>query len=140
MVIFVLKSPQFSMNFHDNLKNRNWKTDFSFVSAHSASLWKPDQNWGGGVCISLVGISLVLYMYRTFIYTYMRIFSNATLYKIYITTLFHFQCKASIILKHVNPCNTSFYLWLCCKLCPIFLQLERRNSVPLQYDRLFWEL
>ena len=30
MVIFVLKSPQFSMNFHDNLKNKNRKIDFSF--------------------------------------------------------------------------------------------------------------
>ena len=43
MVIFVLKSPQFSMNFHDNSKNKNWKNrkkDFSFISAHFASFMK----------------------------------------------------------------------------------------------------
>ena len=34
MVIFVLKSSQFSKNFHDNLKNKNRKNYFSFVSAH----------------------------------------------------------------------------------------------------------
>ena len=37
MVIFVLKSSQFSMNFHDKSKNKNWKIDLSFVSAHWAS-------------------------------------------------------------------------------------------------------
>ena len=30
MVIFVLKSLQFSMNFLDNSKNENWKIYFSF--------------------------------------------------------------------------------------------------------------
>ena len=28
------------MNFHDKLKNKNWKIDFSFVSAHSAPYMK----------------------------------------------------------------------------------------------------
>ena len=40
MVIFVLKCPQFSMNFHDNTKNKNWKIDFSFDSALYASFMK----------------------------------------------------------------------------------------------------
>ena len=30
MVIFVFKTPQFLMNFHDNSKNENRKIDFSF--------------------------------------------------------------------------------------------------------------
>ena len=59
MVIFVLKSPQFSMNFHDNSKNKNLKIDFSFVSAHYASSIKNEsklrRRGGGGFCISLVG-------------------------------------------------------------------------------------
>ena len=39
MVIFVLNTPQFLMNFHDNSKNRNRKIDFSFISAHCASCY-----------------------------------------------------------------------------------------------------
>ena len=39
-IIFVLKSPQFSLNFHDNSKNKNRKIDFSFVSAHRATSTK----------------------------------------------------------------------------------------------------
>ena len=35
MVIFVLKSPQFSMNFHDNSIKKNWKIDFLFDSEKS---------------------------------------------------------------------------------------------------------
>ena len=31
------KQPQFSMNFHDNSKNKNQKIDFSFDSVHYAS-------------------------------------------------------------------------------------------------------
>ena len=60
MVIFVLKLPQFSMNFHDNLKNKirkNRKIDFSFDSAHCASSIKTGAKLSGegGVCIFLVG-------------------------------------------------------------------------------------
>ena len=51
LVIFVFKSPQFSMNFHDNSKNENWKIDISFVSAHSASFIKSDHFWGRGLHI-----------------------------------------------------------------------------------------
>ena len=43
MVIFVLKSSQFSMNFHDNSK-----IDFSFVSAHGASSIKTGSKLRGG--------------------------------------------------------------------------------------------
>ena len=55
MVIFVLKSTQFSMNFHNKSKTKNWKIDFKFDSAHSAYFIKWEQNWGGGVYISFVG-------------------------------------------------------------------------------------
>ena len=37
MVIFVLKCPQFSMSFHDNMKNKNRKNDLSFVSENCAT-------------------------------------------------------------------------------------------------------
>ena len=36
------------MNFHDNLKNKNRKIDFSFVSAHSAYFMKMGEKLGGG--------------------------------------------------------------------------------------------
>ena len=36
----LFKSYQFSMNLHDNSKNRNRKIVFSFVSAHCASFIK----------------------------------------------------------------------------------------------------
>ena len=48
MVIFVLKSSQFSMNFHDYSKNNNWKIDYSFHSAHCASLMKVGSKLKGG--------------------------------------------------------------------------------------------
>ena len=37
---FILKSPKFSMNFHDNSKDKNQKIDFSFNSAYFASFIK----------------------------------------------------------------------------------------------------
>ena len=37
---FCTQNCQFSMNFHDNPKNKNRKMDFSFVSAQSASFMK----------------------------------------------------------------------------------------------------
>ena len=37
---FCTKNCQFSMNFHDNSKNKNWKIDFSFNSALCASYMK----------------------------------------------------------------------------------------------------
>ena len=43
LVILVLELPQFSINFHDNSKNKNKKNpkiDVLFVSAHSASSMK----------------------------------------------------------------------------------------------------
>ena len=64
MVIFRLfcsENCKFSMNFHDNLKNKNRKNlkiSFSFVSAHCASVMKVGSKLrrrGGGVCLSLVG-------------------------------------------------------------------------------------
>ena len=56
MVIFVMSSPEFSMNFRDNSKNKNCKFDFSFVSTHCASSIKTGSKLrGGGGCISLVG-------------------------------------------------------------------------------------
>ena len=48
MVIFVLKAPQFSMNFHDNPKNKNQKIDFSFDSAHCTSFIKMGAKLRGG--------------------------------------------------------------------------------------------
>ena len=52
MVIFVLKSPQFSMNFHDNSKNKNRKIDFSLDSAHYVSfIIKGEKLRGGGLHI-----------------------------------------------------------------------------------------
>ena len=39
MVIFILKTPQFSMNFYDNSKNKNRKMD-SYILSHSASFMK----------------------------------------------------------------------------------------------------
>ena len=48
LVIFVLKSPQFSMNFHNSSKNKNWKIDFSFVSAYCASSIKTGSKLRGG--------------------------------------------------------------------------------------------
>ena len=53
MVDFVLKIGQFSMNFKykidHNSKTKNWKIDFSFVSAHFASSIKTgsELRWGG---------------------------------------------------------------------------------------------
>ena len=53
---FCAQNCQFSMNFHDNSKNKNKKMDFSFNSAHYASLIKMGAKLrGGGVCISLDG-------------------------------------------------------------------------------------
>ena len=40
LVIIVLKSPQISMNFLDNSKNKNRNVNFSFDSAHCASFMK----------------------------------------------------------------------------------------------------
>ena len=40
MVIFVFKTPQFSMNFPDNSENKNRKIDYLFDSAHCASFIK----------------------------------------------------------------------------------------------------
>ena len=37
LVILVFKSPLFSLNFHDNSKNKNWKIYFPFISVHCAS-------------------------------------------------------------------------------------------------------
>ena len=37
---FCNKNGQFSMHFHDNLKNKNRTIDFSFDSAHRASFMK----------------------------------------------------------------------------------------------------
>ena len=37
MVIFVFKTPQFSMNFPDNSENKNRKIDYLFDSAHCMS-------------------------------------------------------------------------------------------------------
>ena len=50
--LYSLKSPQLSLNFHDNSKNINRKTDFSFNSAHCAPFMKAGsklQGEGGGV-------------------------------------------------------------------------------------------
>ena len=56
LVIFILKSPQFLMNFHANSKNKNRKNHFSFVSAHCTSSIKTESKQRGVVvCISLVG-------------------------------------------------------------------------------------
>ena len=57
MVIFFTQTHQFSMNFHDNLKNKNRKIYFSFVSTHCLSFIKTESKLRGrrGVCISLVG-------------------------------------------------------------------------------------
>ena len=53
MVIFVR---QFSMNCHDNSKNKNRKIDFSLISALRASSIKNRiKTEGCGVCISLGG-------------------------------------------------------------------------------------
>ena len=60
-VIFVLKSPKFSMNFHDNSKNKNREMDFSIDSAHCASLIKTGANlMGGGFCIVIFIGGIVL--------------------------------------------------------------------------------
>ena len=48
MFIFVFKSPPFSINFHDNSKNKYLKIDFSFVSAHCASFVKMEYKLRGG--------------------------------------------------------------------------------------------
>ena len=53
MVIFELKSPKFSINFHDNSKNKIRKIDFSFVLAQSTSFMETGSKLR--VCISLVG-------------------------------------------------------------------------------------
>ena len=61
LVILVLKSFQFSMNFHDISKNRNRKNQkigISFDSAHYVSFMKVSSKLSEGVkgvCISLVG-------------------------------------------------------------------------------------
>ena len=53
---FCSKICQFLINSHDNLKNKNWKIDVSFVSAHCTSFMKVGSKLRrGGVCISLVG-------------------------------------------------------------------------------------
>ena len=56
---FCTKNCQFSMNFHDNSKNKNWKIEFSFDSAHCTSFMKVGLKLmvggSGVVCISLVG-------------------------------------------------------------------------------------
>ena len=48
MVIFVTSSHQFSMNFRDNLKNKNRKIDFLFDSKHCASFIKTGAKLRGG--------------------------------------------------------------------------------------------
>ena len=61
MVIFVTSSPQISMNFHDNLKNKNHKHflfSFSFYSAHSAyftKIWPFLRGGGGGWGLHILG-------------------------------------------------------------------------------------
>ena len=58
---FCSKNCQFSMNFHDNSRNRNRKSRkivYSFVSAHCASFMKVRSKLRGGFwsyCISFVG-------------------------------------------------------------------------------------
>merc|ERR1719154_279999 len=49
MVIFVLKCPPFSMNFHDNSKNKNRKIYFLFASAYCASFMKVESKLGVGI-------------------------------------------------------------------------------------------
>ena len=67
-VIFLLKSPQFSMNFHDYLKNKNRKNgkiNFSFDSAYCASFMKMGAKLrGGGSVYPYLGqghVSLLIY-------------------------------------------------------------------------------
>ena len=55
MVIFVLRSPQFSMNFCDNSRKKIGKFVFHSIQYIAHLSWKWEQNWGGGDCISLVG-------------------------------------------------------------------------------------
>ena len=55
MVIFILKSSQFSFDFHDNSNNKNRKINFAFVSAHYTSSIKTGSKKRWRVCISLVG-------------------------------------------------------------------------------------
>jgi len=53
------------MNFHDNPKNKNGKIDFSFDSAHSASVTKMGEKlWGGGMCISLLRTGPIIWNIR----------------------------------------------------------------------------
>ena len=48
IVIFVLKSHQFLMKFHDISKNKIWKIYFSFVLAHYTSSIKTGSKLSGG--------------------------------------------------------------------------------------------
>ena len=48
MVIFLLKSPKYSMNFHDNSKDKNKKIDFSFDLPHCTSFMKVGSELRGG--------------------------------------------------------------------------------------------
>ena len=59
MVIFVLKTPQFSIHFHDNSKNKNQKIDFLSDSTHCASLIKTGIKLRGG------GVYIVLFKKKT---------------------------------------------------------------------------
>ena len=69
---FCSKNCQFSMNFHDNSRNKNRKIVFSFVSAHCATFMKVGSKLrGGGLHIlswdrPTPGIAIFLYVEEFF--------------------------------------------------------------------------
>ena len=54
-MIFEFEKPQFSMNIHDNSKNKKRNIDFSFDSAHCASFFTTEAKLRKEVCISSFG-------------------------------------------------------------------------------------
>ena len=55
---------KFSMNFHNNSKNKNWKIDLSIVSAHCASSIKTGSKLrGGGGALHVLSWDRALNMY-----------------------------------------------------------------------------
>ena len=60
---FCTKNSKFSLNFHDNSKNKSRKIDFSLDLAHCASFMRMGAILRGRVCISSLGTGPI-YMYR----------------------------------------------------------------------------
>ena len=119
---FCSKNCQFSMNFHDNLRNRNRKNRKLFFHSfqHIAHLsWKWNQNWGwGGVYISFVGTQpkyFVSIRFRRFIFLRKTRF---------------FFLKKKIVLKSSETYSQK-YFWILRKKNEIFFHninfFEKKN-------------